>query len=245
MTEQEKRNAIRRYFAGPRWFLGRILCPSDILIGDAGFDRSREEALRSATGKAFEKWGVEDIDLVAEPVCLFAPGFGLSRTPAVRKGCDGVIRFNPIRFCVLAFGEYHLFSYFGVLDMVEGGVRGEQISECLYRNLVHIAIRPGSLAVTHQGVVHQFHDMETLILTTTGGTFITVPLRSQGLASILGGEMPLTGASEAVRLLRVMMRQKKLVVPADPFRPLVSGVLNEQGAAESELISPSPSRNSA
>lgn len=242
MTEQEKRNAIRAYLAPfPRWAIGCIVFGALCLLGgtggivmgllligaggaalysraqrisDAEFDRVRDEDLRNAAARAVHKWGIEESDLVARPVRVFGPAFGATSTEAAKKGGDGVIRFNPLRFVVLGFCEHQLLAYLGVLDMVTGNVLLEETDEFFYRDVVAVATKTDSIEVRHKGVLHQLDDTQTFVLTTSGATSIRVPLRSPRLAGILGGgEMPATQADEAVAAVRAMLRQKKSGVP--------------------------------
>ena len=244
MTEQEKRNAIARYFAPfPRWTLwciglgvlslltgeamgivvgllligagGAALYSRTQGIGDADFDRFRDEDLRNAAARAVQKWGIDESDLVSEPVRVFGPAIGETSTDAAKRGTDGIIRFNPLRFVVLGFCEHQLLAYLGVLDMVTGNVLAEATEEYFYRDVVAVATRTESVEFMHGGTVHQLNDTETFVLTTSGGTSIRVPLRSRRLASILGGgEMPATQGEQAIAAARAMLRQKKVGVPA-------------------------------
>lgn len=123
--------------------------------------------------------------------------------------------FNPIRFAVLGFCEHQLLAYLGVLDLVTGNVVAEETEEYFYRDVVAVATKTDSIEFTHRGVVHQLHDTETFVLTTSGATSIRVPIRSVRLAGILGGgEMPNTQAEVAIAAVRSMLRQKKSAVPA-------------------------------
>ena len=241
MTEQEKRNAIRAYFAPfPKWTLYCIgfgvlcLLPGEgtgilfglLLIGVSAFvlygratrisdrelDGFRDEDLRNAAARAVQKWGIDESDQVARPVRVFGPAFGATSTQAAKRGSDGIIRFNPIRFAVLGFCEHQLLAYLGVLDIVTGNVLMEETEEYFYRDVVAVATKTDAVEFTHKGVLHQLNDTQTFVLTTSGGTSIRVPLRSLQWASILGGgEMPSTQAEEAVATVRAMLRTKKSV----------------------------------
>ncbi|HET7232058.1 MAG TPA: hypothetical protein VFJ16_18775 [Longimicrobium sp.] len=243
MTELQKRNAIRLYFTPfPKWSLGFIVFGTLCLlpgggtglvlgvlfvgvgaavlfvrargIGDAEFDRYRDEDLRNAAAKAVQRWGIDESDLVGKPVRVFGPALGATSTQAAKKGADRFIRFNPIRFAVLGFCEHQLLAYLGVLDMVTGNVLLEETEEYFYRDVVAVATKTDSIEFTHKGTLHQLNDTQTFVLTTSGATSIRVPLRSLQLASILGGgEMPTTQAEEAIAAVRAMLRQKKSGVP--------------------------------
>lgn len=239
MTEQEKRNAIRTYFkAFPKWAVVCVVFGVfSLLSGEAGgvlmglvlagvggfglyaysqkisdeeFDRFREEDLRAAAARAINKWGIDEHDQVRESVRVFGPAFVTTQTQAARKGNDGIIRFNPVRFAVLGFCENQLLAYLGVLDMITGNVVMEETEEYFYRDVVAVATKTDSVEFTHRGVLHQLNDTETFVLTTSGATSIRVPIRSPRLANLLGGgEMPSTQAEEAIAAVRAMLRQKK------------------------------------
>jgi hypothetical protein len=243
MTEQEKRAAIRKYFSPfPRWTLaciaigvaslfsggaegvvfgliliavgGGVLFTRSQGISDAEFDRFRDEDLRTATEKAQSRWGIDDDDLVGEqPVRVYGPAFNVTSTQGVKKGKDGFIRFNPIRFAVIGFGQHQLLAYLGVLDMTTGNVLLEETEEFFYRDVVAVSTKTDSLEFTHKGETHQLNDTETFVLTTSGATTIRVPIRSLRLANLMGGQMPNTQAEAAIAAVRKMLREKKGGVP--------------------------------
>lgn len=241
MTEQEKRNAIRAYFNPfPKWALGLVvfgvLCMGSgggaLVIGllcagvggaalyfysqkisDEEFDRLRDEDLRKTAAEAVSKWGIDNDDLVSQPLYLYGPAFGATSTSATKKGRDAIIRFNPLRFAVIGFCEHQLLVYSGILDMVTGNVLAEEASEFFYRDIVAAVVRTDSFEYMHRGELHQLSDTQTFALTTSGGTSVKVPIGSRLLASLLGGEMPSTQAEAAIASVRTMLRQKKSGIP--------------------------------
>lgn len=243
MNEREKRNAIRAYFAPfPKWAMyiagfgllciftgeGGAIVLGIVLIGagaavmfqqnqrisDEEFDRFRDEDLSNATARAVQKWGIEENAQVADAVRVFGPASVNTRTAVAKKGKDGIIRFNPIKFAVLGFGEHQLLAYLGVLDMITGNVILEETEEFFYRDVVAVSTKTDAIEFTHKGLVHQLNDAETFVLTTSGATTIRVPIRSLRMAGILGGgEMPNSQAEAAIASVRAMLRQKKGGVP--------------------------------
>lgn len=244
MTEQEKRRAIRLYFTRfPRWSLGVIvfgvLClgsgeAGGIVLGllfvgvggavlvvrhgmisDAEYDRLRDAALWDESKKALEKWRVDEKDLLADPVRVFGPAFGVkTSTRGMKKGGDGIIRFNPVRFAVIGFGEHQMMVYAGVLDMVTGNVLNEDVEECFYRHVVSYALKTDSIEYTHRGELVQLDDTETFFVITSGGTSVRVPILSRRLATLLGGkDVPAKQASDAVAAACKMLREKTGGVP--------------------------------
>ncbi len=244
MNERDNRSAVRTYFLTiPRWavvcavigvlclltgegagiMLGLgLLVPGGVVafqqmsrISDDQFDQIRNEALGEATGRAVHKWGVDRDELVRESVAVFGPASMNTQTARVRKGKDGVIRYNPVRFAVIGFCEHQLLAYLGVLDLITGNVLLEETTEYFYRDVVAVATTTESLEFTHKGQLHQLNDTQTFVLTTSGGTSIRVPLRSERLARLLGGgEMPVTQADQAIAAVRTMLRQKKSALSA-------------------------------
>lgn len=195
---------------------GAVLVVRQGMISDAQYDHLRDEELWQATLKAAEKWGVDpDDDLISESVRVFGPAFGFkTRTWALKKGADGIIRFNPIRFAVIGFGESQLLAYAGVLDMVTGNVLNEEVEECFYKHVVAASTRTDSIEYMHRGELIQLEDTETFVLTTSAGTSLRVPIRSRRLATLLGGkEMPARQASDAISAVRKMLREKTGGVP--------------------------------
>lgn len=244
MTEQEQQSAVRLYFTPfPKWSLGLIVvgvvCLGTgqaggivlglLLIGvggtvllirrgmisDAEYDRLRDEALRDASRQAAEKWRVDLDDLPSKPVRVFGPAFGVkTSTRAIKKGRDGIIRFNPIRFGVIGFTEDQLLAYAGVLDLMTGNVLNEEVEECSYRHVVTYGTKTDSVEFTYRGQPHQLDDTETFVLITSGGTSVRVPIRSRRMAALLGGrDMPAKEASDAVAAACTMLRDKTRGTP--------------------------------
>lgn len=244
MTEQEKQRAVRLYFTRfPRWSLGVIvlgvLCLGSgqavgIVLGllfigvggavllfrqgtisDAEYDRLRDEALRETSEQALEKWRVDLDDLLTDPVRVFGPAFGVkTSTRGMKKGRDGIIRFNPVRFAVIGFGEHQMLAYAGVLDMATGNVLNEEVEECFYKHVVAYATKTESIEFTHKGELIQLDDTEIFVVMTSAGTSVRVPIRSRRLAALLGGkDVPAKEASDAVAAACKMLREKTGGVP--------------------------------
>lgn len=239
MTQQEQQRAIRLYFTPfPKWSLGLIvfgvfclgtgqvtgmvlgvlfagvggavLVVRRGMISDAEYDRLRKEALKDASEKATEKWRVDLDDLPSDPIRVFGPAFGVkTSTRAIKKGRDGIIRFNPVRFAVIGFGEQQLLVYAGVVDMVTGNILNEEVDECYYRHVVSASTRTESIEFTHRGELVQLDDTETFVLMTSGGSSVRVPIRSRRLAALLGEkDMQAKEASDAVAAVSTMLRNK-------------------------------------
>jgi hypothetical protein len=239
MTEQEKKRAIRLYFTPfPRWSLGiiafgviclgtgevggivlgvlfigvggAVLVIRHGMISDAEYDRLRNEALWDVSQKAADKWHFDPDELTSESVRLFGPAFGVKiSTWSMKKGRDRIIRFNPIRFAVIGFGEHQMLAYTGLLDMVTGNVLNEETKECPYRHVALAATSTDSIEFTHRGETHQLDDTETFVLTTSAGTSLRVPIRSRRLAELFGEkEMPARESNDAVAAVIKMWREK-------------------------------------
>lgn len=244
MTEQEQQRAIRLYFTSfPKWSLGLIVVgvfclgagqAGVILLGllfvgvggaalvvrrgmisDAEYDRLRKEALKKASEKALEKWRVDLGDLMADPIRVFGPAFGFkTSTWAFKKGHDGIIRFNPVRFAVIGFGEQQLLAYAGVIDMITGKIRNEEVDECYYRHVVSASTRTESIEYTHRGELVQLDDTETFVLMMSSGNSVRVPIRSRRLATLLGEEdMQAKEASDAVAAVSKMLQDTTRRMP--------------------------------
>jgi hypothetical protein len=244
MTEQEKRAAIRKYFAPfPKWTLwcigfgvlclltgssggivmglvlvgvgGGVLYLRTTGISDEEFDRLGDEDLQNAAERAFKKWDIDKSEIPGIPIRISGPSFTNTGTQAVKRGKDGIVRMNPIQFAVLGFAEHQLLAYIGVLDMITGNVLNEETEEFFYRDVVSVSTKTDSVKFTHKGETRQYNDTETFVLTTSGATSIRVPLWSPSLASILGGSaMPTTRAQAAIASVRTMLREKKSGAPA-------------------------------
>ncbi len=178
---------------------------------DQEFDQWRADDFALLDDKALAKLGMDRDDLVRDAVAIWGPGHG-TQTEAFKKGKDGVLRYNPVRFCRILFGEHQLMTYEGILDLTTGNVLREGTDEYFYQDVVSASTKTQSTSFLFKGQTVQFNEAEVFSLTTSGGTSIEVFLRDPKLAQLMGGgNIPTTEAEQAVMTVKKMLREKKAI----------------------------------
>lgn len=251
--EQDKRDKIKRYFAKfPSWAIWSIILGLPLLavyglgilligIGiwgityynqrpsDQQMDIWIEEDLHKMQDKALNKSGLDQSELIGQPVMVTGPRFwNIGGAEAgIKKGKDDIVRFMPIGVTVINFTPNQLVAYQCALDLTTGNPLSESTDEYFYKDVVSVstisktmtweseilgknALKNHSLASLLTAGKLQFNAAENFILTTSGGTSIEVLLRDPTLIkSAGGGTIPTERADKAVQAVRKMLREKK------------------------------------
>jgi hypothetical protein len=254
----DKASQIKKYFAPfPKWaivviIIGVLFLASQnaagIFIGlaviglgiwgiyswsqrpsDHQMDTWTKEGLKKLHERALEKMGLDQSELISEPVAVYGPRFWniAGAEVGVKKGKDGVVRFIPLGVTIINFTQNQLVAYQCALDLTTGHPLHESTDEYFYRDVVSVstqsksvtwdrvvlntkAISKGPLAKLVVGGKLQFNAAEMFVLTTSGGTSIEVVLRDPKLIeSAGGGSIPTDMADKAVQTVRKMLREKK------------------------------------
>jgi len=184
---------------------------------DQQIDEWLEEDLKRTVKKAHDKMGIDESKIVGEPVQITGPRFwnvGDAKF-LYRKGKDNIIRFTPLDVSTILFGQDQLLAYNCSFDFAEGKHLNEGTDEYFYKDVVSVSTKSESRSVTFKGKPVQLNAAETFVLTTSGGTSISVLLRdpklveAMGIKKIRGDEIPITGAEKAIQSIRTMLREKK------------------------------------
>jgi hypothetical protein len=251
--EQDKRSQIKKYFKKfPKWAVWMIIIGLPFLaaygvgaiaiaIGvwglvthyqkptDEQMDAWIQEDLKSLQARALEKTGLDQSELIGEPVMVYGPRFwNIGGAEAgIKKGKDGVVRFMPLGVTLINFTPHQLVAYQCALDLTTGKTLSESTDEYFYRDVVSVstqsktmtwdqaalgesALSGGPLAALVTAGKLQFNDAQTFTLTTSGGTSIEVVLRDPKLIeSVGGGRIPTDVAEKAAQTIRKMLREKK------------------------------------
>ena len=251
--EQEKRSQIKKYFKKfPKWAVWMIVIGLPLIaayglglipiaIGiwglvtyyqkptDEQMDAWIQEDLKDLQARALAKTGIDQSELIGEPVMVYGPRFWNigGAEVGIRKGKDGVVRFMPLGVTVINFTPNQLVAYQCALDLTTGNPLSESTDEYFYRDVVSVstqsktmtwdsgvlgakALTEGPLAALVTAGKLQFNAAETFTLTTSGGTSIEVVLRDPKLIeSVGGGTIPTDMAEKAVQTVRKMLREKK------------------------------------
>jgi hypothetical protein len=199
------------------------------LPSDSDIDELIEEDLSRLSEHALKKTGIDDGDIVAEPVVV--TGLDLENVGDaefhIKLGKDANIRLTPLGVTIINFTQHQLVAYQCTLDLLTGNPLNERTYEYFYQDVVSVSTESQSkswyldrssrkaLKNTPIGkMVHadsiQFNAAETFNLTTSGGTSIDVVLSDVELIEALGGgEIPKHRAEKAISSVRRMLREKK------------------------------------
>lgn len=251
---QNKQSQLRKYFAKfPKWAVASVivavlLLASDayvvglILAGLGGWrlyswsrkptdqqvDAWIEEALKDVRSKALAKTGIDQSELVADPVVVYGPRFWNigGADVGIKKGADGVVRFMPLGVTVINFTANQLLAYQCALDLATNNPLNESTDEYFYRDVVSVSTQSKSRSFDLAAIPKafaggklkslivngklQFNSAELFVLTTSGGTSIEVLLQDpQLIQKAGGGSIPTHLADKAVQAVRKMLREKK------------------------------------
>jgi hypothetical protein len=186
---------------------------------DQEMDTWLQEELRVLNGRALQKCGLDQSEVVAESVAVWGPRVvNTGGIPfQIKTGKDGQIRYNPIDLSVLNFGQNQLLGYQCAYDRFTGNCLQETTDEYFYKDVVSVSTKTDTtskdVVVGKKQVERvQLKNSEMFRLTTSGGTSIEVFIKDEGLLglkSAKGGQLPTSQAEKAVATVRRMLRDKK------------------------------------
>ena len=179
---------------------------------DQQIDKWTEEDLQNLGQRALNKTGIDQSEIVGEPVTITGPSFKAGG-PLWKVGKDRRLRFSKVEAAVINFAQNQLVVYSCTVDIVSGNTLKESTDEYFYRDVVSVSTktldRQISLGKGTDGTDVRVSDGEYFTLTTSGGTSVEVFLQSPEIGKKLGGEMPATDAERAIQTIRKMLREKK------------------------------------
>ena len=234
--------SVKKYFAPfPKWALalivigviclftgsafpiiiGLILLGSGIFVivnwtkrpSDQEIDSVIDKLLKKVRSEALKKSGMDESEIVGEPVLITGPQFWDIAGAEVhwKKGNDGILRFTPMNSTVINFTPNQLLSFQCVLDLITGNTLNQSTDEFFYKDVVSVSTKTISKTIQLKDGPVQMNDAETFSLTTSGGTDIKVILRDRQLIEKMGGgDIPITNAEKAIQTVRKMLREKKV-----------------------------------
>ena len=90
--------------------------------------------------------GMEQSDLIAEPVLIFGPRTSQRGGAAegMRRGNDDKIRYTPIDLAVLQYTPHQLITFRCSLDLLTGRALEPEVQEFFYRDIVSMSVRTES-----------------------------------------------------------------------------------------------------
>lgn len=181
---------------------------------DQQVDEWLEEDLKGLNKRALEKMGVDETELVDQPVQITGLPLGNAGGLNIlyKRGKDNIIRFTPIDISIINFTKNQLLRYSCILDFTTGSTLNESTDEYFYKDVVSITTKTESKEVNipKLGGTIKLTNAEMFTLTTSGGTSISVMLRDPTLIKKMGGgDIPITRAEKAIQTVRKWLREKK------------------------------------
>ncbi len=185
------------------FFKGRVSDQEYDLIVD-------KELSNSIKARAISKLGTDISEFVSEEVVITGPRLWDTANCEIlyKPGEDGVLRFTPMNVTVINFTQNQLLIYSCCYDVLTGNCINENTDEYFYKDVVSVSTKTES---TDSKIGYmQLNSAETFVLTTSGGTSISILLSDPQLIEKMGGgSIPKTKAEKAIQSVRVMLRDVK------------------------------------
>lgn len=161
---------------------------------DAEFDREVNKELVGLKEKALIALGLDEDEVgEIEPISFDNFVYPSSKETGImlKLGEDGKLRSSKYNYCIIFFSanEVHCFTYkFGTAK----NEKSEQTDVYFYRDVVSVSTK--SEGVTYD---KKQYDYQTFVLTTAGGTQLTVSLKDPG------------NAQRSINAMRSLLKAKK------------------------------------
>lgn len=178
---------------------------------DTQYDEWVKEDLASLNKIALQKLGVDESSLVRDGVSITGINFWDVATSMIKykKGKDSKVRYTPIAVDVINFGKDQLMIYECILDILTGNKSNEKTEEFFYKDVVSVSTKTDPAKQFTLGkIVYKMDKAEKFVLTTSGGTSVSVVLRDEELMKKIG-DFAASGAEQAIQSIRTMLRDKK------------------------------------
>lgn len=144
-----------------------------------------------------------------KPITVIGP----AAKAAVKMGDDHRLRFSKYDMVFAYLTEYHLAAFNCTLDMTDGVVTRESTQEYHYSDVVSVSTRTESsetFTLYVNGEAKNIPLYQEFALSVASGEQIRVVTAFPKLADYIDkGELPPTGADEAITAIRSRLREKK------------------------------------
>ena len=197
-----------------------------------GLRREYEKALEASDPKPsdeqMDKWHTNDIerikkqslsklDLLPEqvmgdpnnPIMVVGPAQGAK----LAAGKDNILRFSIYDILIVYLTDYHLAAYHCVIDMAAGLETKESTQEYHYKDVVSVATQTDNsrvFKVVIDGKDKPLAEYQKFSLSVASGEKIEVVIALPQLGDIVkNARLAPTGAENAVKTIRAMLREKK------------------------------------
>jgi hypothetical protein len=211
---------------------------------DEEMDAYLDDDLKQLEKRALTKAALSENELICESVQVVGPHFWAlpswdvvfrekdrekmlvtidKATIFYRKGMDNVIRFTPVRACIISFTQSGMVIYDCAFCLITGKVLHERTEEYFYKDVVCVSSKTEELFTTieipkfgdwsspnREYVKIQVGKGEYLTITTTAGDSFSMLVRAPDLAQrIGGGYFPTARTEKAIQTLRKVLRERK------------------------------------
>jgi len=232
MGEDKKRKALRRYFKPPRlttFFILLVLGVVGALVwlvfalirvsrspDDQEVDRWFKEDEERITGQSFDKLELDkdhEDHKIRDPIFLGGPILwetnGVDNKDLLfRKGRDKVVRFAVNRVIVLHFTKIAIAAYEGDFNSLKNVMLNERTDEYHFQDIVSVSTQESSSSYTLPNGNSLVHS-QSFRISVPSGESIECVIGSEKLSKITGGTIPTTKAENAIKAIRLMLRERK------------------------------------
>jgi len=200
---------------------------------DSEMQQYLEEDLEYLKGHARKKLGMEEEDVIAEPLVV-APGLlfasweqakGMNpdhvAPRAAKVGKDNTLRMGSFECSVFFPTQKFLGTYYCVFDACEGHCFHESTDEFFYQDIVQVATKTENRAVAWRekdgtSRSNQVNDMMMFRLTVSSGDGVSIHIHSEDMKRFIFGDkradrlqLIATNHEKAIQTIRKFLREKK------------------------------------
>jgi hypothetical protein len=181
---------------------------------DETVDEWLREDIANLIKLSYHKLGIEKSDEVADPLFIISPvywsvrGIDLKEV-ALKKGKDNLLRFSVYQITIFHLHEYILGAYICNYNFLRGTSLNEVTNEYHYKDVVSVATQEVSSNYSLPDG-HKLIHVKEFRLSVASGESIRVTINPDEIARREQGELPPTGADQAVSVIRNMLRTKKV-----------------------------------
>jgi hypothetical protein len=189
---------VVRYYGGP---------------ADEVVDRWLDEDIGELKEKSYNKLGLEEAEKLRDPLVIISPILwdvrGIdAKDLRYRKGKDKLVRFGVYQITIFQLADHLLASYIFYYNFIKKVALNERTYEFHYSDIVSVSTEEISTNYTLPDGKRLIRAQE-FRLSVSSGENIRVTVNPHQILDMTNGELPSSGAEEAVRTIRKMLRDKK------------------------------------
>jgi hypothetical protein len=194
----------------------------------SNYDEAYKKAEPKPSDQQMDKWRDTDLDRIrksalakldlvpnqvlgnpADPIMVVGPSEGAR----LAIGKDNFLRFSGYEVVIVYLTDYHLAAYSCIFDMGTGLETKESTQEYHYKDVVSVATQADNsrlFKIVVDGEDKPLADYQKFSLSVASGERIEVVIAFPQLGDIIkNARLAPTGAENAVKTIRAMLREKK------------------------------------